>query len=255
MFAVMMRTQSMTTGVLFVTATVTVLLGSKLSMGASVAGGVLLELVAAGTSVGIAISLYPALKPWGSARALGAVVFRSIEAMMYSVAAISLLVLRTLAEKTGSITDAMMALRANAILAGVFAFCVGASMYYSLLLCSRLIPRWLSAWGIVGVLLLLVACVRSLFTGRPVTGEMPLVLPIALQEMVLAACFIVRGFDLSKESSRASTLRKCRWGRHERDRRSPQGLEERNDVRDILLREAQRGGQDRIVVRIGQNRR
>ena len=67
-------------------------------------------------------------------------------------------------------------------------------MYYYLFFQSRLIPRWLSGWGIVAIILMMSACVSALFSGNPVTGYTLLVLPIALQEMVLAVWLIVKGF-------------------------------------------------------------
>ncbi len=51
----------------------------------------LLYLVAAGTSVGIAIALYPLLRKLNAGLALGAVVFRAIEAVLYTTAVVSLL--------------------------------------------------------------------------------------------------------------------------------------------------------------------
>jgi hypothetical protein len=51
----------------------------------------LLYLVAAGTSVGIALALYPLLRKLNAGLALGAVVFRAIEAVLYTTAVVSLL--------------------------------------------------------------------------------------------------------------------------------------------------------------------
>ena len=60
---------------------------------------------------------------------------------------------------------------------------------------SRLIPGWLSGWGIVAIGLLAAAGVLALFAGRPVTDYVPMALPIFLQEMVLAAWLIANGFS------------------------------------------------------------
>jgi hypothetical protein len=80
---------------------------------------------------------------------------------------------------------------------GVFAFCLGGFIYYYLFYRSRLIPRWLSGWGIVAIILMLAAGVAALFSDSPVTGYVPLAIPIAVQEMVLAVWLIVKGFSSS----------------------------------------------------------
>ena len=83
----------------------------------------------------------------------------------------------------------------EAIPAGVFAFAVGALMYYYVFFRSRLLPRWLSGWGIAGVLLMLVACLSALFSRNPVTSYTILILPIAVQEIVMAVWLVARGFS------------------------------------------------------------
>jgi hypothetical protein len=72
-------------------------------------------------------------------------------------------------------------------------------MYYYLMYKGRLVPRWLSGWGLVAVALSLVATIYSGFTqdfGFS-TFSTALNIPIGLQEMVLAVWLIVKGFDRS----------------------------------------------------------
>jgi hypothetical protein len=70
-------------------------------------------------------------------------------------------------------------------------------MYYYVFFQSRLIPRWLSGFGIVAIILMMTACAMSLFSGNRITSYIPLAAPIAVQEMVLAVWLIVKGFNPS----------------------------------------------------------
>ena len=88
-----------------------------------------------------------------------------------------------------------------AALVGVFAFCLGAFLYYTAFFRSRLIPRWLSGWGIVAIGLLATAGVLALFAGRPVTDYVPMALPIFFQEMVLAVWLIAKGFSPVRDTA------------------------------------------------------
>ena len=177
-----------------------------------VAGGVLLWIISAFTSVGIAISLYPVLKERNAGLALGSVVFRTIEAAFYMVVIVCLMSLLTLgqqfttaaaADRTSlqAIGDLLVSIRDHAGLLAVFAFCLGAFMYYYLFFQSRLIPRWLSGFGIVAIILMMAACVLALFSGNRITSYIPLAAPIAVQEMVLAVWLIVKGFNPSAVAS------------------------------------------------------
>jgi hypothetical protein len=85
----------------------------------------------------------------------------------------------------------------------VFAFSLGAFMYYYLFFRSRLIPRWLSGWGIAAIILITAACVLALFNDNPVSGYILLAFPIFLQEMVLAVWLIVKGFNPSVSTSKS----------------------------------------------------
>jgi hypothetical protein len=85
----------------------------------------LLYLVAAGTSVGIAIALYPLLRKLNAGVTLGAAVFRAIEAVLYTTAVVSVLSLMPLAP-IQAFAASLLSTRDHATLAAVFAFNVGA---------------------------------------------------------------------------------------------------------------------------------
>ncbi len=75
-------------------------------------------------------------------------------------------------------------------------FAVGAALLYYLLFYSRIIPRWLSLWGLVASPLFVVASLSLLWTGDPnSTLSTVLYVPMAVQEMVLAVWLIAKGFD------------------------------------------------------------
>ena len=170
------------------------------------AASALIYLVAAGTSVGIAVALYPLLKKTNAALALGAVVFRTIEAAFYTAAVVSLLSITTLGRQLSTapaadrapiqaVADYVLSVRDHSTLAGVCAFSVGSFMYSVVFYRSRLVPRWLSAWGLAGALLMATACLLSLFSDDPVTGYYLLFLPVAVWEMVIAVWLLVKGFS------------------------------------------------------------
>jgi len=221
------RKIAMIAGTLFILATVAGLAGSNLtgsildapdylgkisSNGNQMMAGALLSFIGAAASAGIAISLYPVLKKYNSGLALGAVGFRLIEAVFYMAGALCLLSLLPLSSQFVNAGDAgasyfqtvgRMLLTAHDLAGfvyGVLAFCIGASSYYYVFYRSKLIPRWLSAWGLLAVLLLLSAVLITLFDGEPysVSGSLVfLALPLALQEMVLAVWLIAKGFNRS----------------------------------------------------------
>ncbi len=173
-----------------------------------VTSGVLLELVAAGACAGIAIAMYPVLRRHGPALALGSVVFRTMEGLLYAVAAVGLLGVLALSGRlttleaadratAQAVGDSLLDVREQAALVGVLAFCVGGLMYYAVLYRSRLVPRWLSGWGVVAVVLAIIAWLLALFGHRPVTDYTVMMLPLAAQEMVLAVWLIAKGFAVS----------------------------------------------------------
>ena len=176
--------------------------------GARLPAGGLIELATALASTGIAVAMYPVLRMYSQGLAAGAVAFRTIEGAMYAVAGIITLSLPGLARQYAqsaalgqggvqAIASALAEVREAATLAGVVAYISGALMYYCVLYRWRLIPRWLAGWGIAAEAPMLAACVAASFSRHPVTDYTPLVLPILLNELVLAAWLILKGFSTS----------------------------------------------------------
>jgi hypothetical protein len=220
------RKVAVITGVIFIIATVTNLIGAALASVPTdtdyltwfsahpnqMVAGALLYLISFFASGGIAIAMYPVLKEKNAGLALGSVVFRALEAALYLVGLVSLLSLLTLSQQFTTagtadrttmqmIANLLVSIRNHAGLVAVFAFCLGAFLYYYLFFETRLIPRWLSGFGIVAILLMLIACVLSLFSGNRITSYISLLFPILIQEMVLAVWLIAKGFNPSALSS------------------------------------------------------
>ena len=181
--------------------------------------GALFQLIMAFACAGIAIGLYPILKKHNESLALGAVGFRIIENIFQIVAALGLLSLLTLSQESAK-ADALAAsafqtvgalLLAVRFWAGLvlahFGFGLGALMYYYVFYQSKLIPRWLSGWGLIAITLHLVGVFLTMFTQIDPFSTTPTLLlsiPIGLQELTLAVWLIVKGFNQSAIASGAA---------------------------------------------------
>jgi len=173
--------------------------------------GAFFQFTMAAACAGIGISLYPVLKRYSEGLALGAVGFRIIEAVFQIVGVIILLLLVTLSRefiKAGSPGSSHFQTFGALLLSGndwvnqvavLLSWSTGALMYYYIFYRTKLIPRWLSGWGLAGITLTIAGSMLFLFhlIASLSTIQVVLNLPIALQEIVLAIWLIVKGFDPS----------------------------------------------------------
>jgi hypothetical protein len=89
----------------------------------------------------------------------------------------------------------------------LFVFGIGALILYSALYKSKLIPRWLSIWGLISAVAILTASVLATFDISLVLA-MALVIPIAFQEQAMAIWLIAKGFNssaIASESAKTDT--------------------------------------------------
>ncbi len=170
--------------------------------------GALFLFIGAAAAAGIAIALYPVLRKHNEGLALGSVGFRLIEGALYLGIVVCLLMLVSLSQGSANAGAAassayevpavlVMAARDSLGEVAVLAFGLGALMYYWVFYRSRLVPRWLSAWGLVAIASLMVSGVLVMLglTEPMSTTQIVLALPIFLQEMVLAVWLIAKGFN------------------------------------------------------------
>jgi len=151
----------------------------------------------------VPVMMYPLFKKQNEALALGAVVFRGpIEAAVYILMVVSWLLLILVSKESANAADASSFQALGAVLLKAsetinpvleIVFSLGALMFYTLFHQTRLIPRWLSGWGIVGAIVYLVAGVMALFG----TAMDFLLALLGVQEMVMALWLIIKGFNPS----------------------------------------------------------
>jgi Domain of unknown function (DUF4386) len=155
----------------------------------------------------VPVVAYPVFKKYSETLAMGYVVFRGgIETITYIVTATSFLLLLPVSREfvaagappasyiqtLGALLRALTGLPMT-----VFVFGLGALILYYLLYQSKLIPRWISIWGFIAILLHLATGILIVFSWAAEDSQLVSLmnLPIFFQEMVMAVWLIVKGFD------------------------------------------------------------
>jgi len=179
-----------------------------------IVAGALLFLVNAAAVVLIPVMMFPILKKRSESLALGYLAFRMLEAIAIVAVVVGWLLMISLSQEavkagapsssnlqtSGSVLQAVGDW--NNFLLSIF-LAAGGLIFYYLLFESRLVPRFLSVWGLVGAVLLLAGTVLFMF-GSIAEDSAAGVLSVgvlALNEMVLAVWLIVKGFNPSAITS------------------------------------------------------
>lgn len=158
--------------------------------------GALLVLISGFALALVPVVFWPIGRRHSERLAMGFVVFRGgLETLTYIATAFGwLLLIELSAEPEQATAMAGFVTSAQTVLSEQLAaipFGIGALMFYTLLYRARLLPRWLSGWGLVGVVLYLVVPVAAMYD---VKWDF-LQIVLAVQEMVMALWLIARGFS------------------------------------------------------------
>ena len=174
--------------------------------------GALLVLLAGFSLAMVPVVFWPIGKRYNERLAMGYVVFRgALESVIYIVSVLCWLLLIALSTQPDAGPLAGFVRTVETVIWDqliAIPFVVGALMFYVLLYQSRLVPRWLSAWGLVGAALYIVPPLRSMFG----LSLGVLMAPLAVQEMVMAVWLIAKGFNpsaLAAESAGETSMRQA----------------------------------------------
>ncbi|MBV7337491.1 DUF4386 domain-containing protein [Chloroflexi bacterium TSY] len=173
--------------------------------------GMLVELIVNDVAVlGIGVLMFQILRVHSEKIALGYLSIRIIEVATLVVSKFGILSLITLGQEsvpTGALDAASFQVLGAAALAerhwigqvNALFFILGALLLYYLLYQSKLVPRFLAAWGLFAVLTLALVNGMELFeVYDPSQGFQPVMLlyaPIFLSELLLGIWLIVKGFN------------------------------------------------------------
>ncbi len=148
--------------------------------------GMTLEIISGISVIGIAVLMFPYLKPHGPKVSTWYLTLKGVEGVLMVVAGVLFLIH----------TESLLTLRDNIYRVHGYIFAVPALMFYYLLFKSKIVPGWLSIWGGIAAILLVAVNVLEL------AGVIPMIealyIPIVLNEFVLALWLIFKGFNFGR---------------------------------------------------------
>ncbi|MFA5311884.1 MAG: DUF4386 domain-containing protein [Methanomassiliicoccales archaeon] len=167
------------------------------------------EIVLATSLIGIGALMFPILRKHFEGLGMAYAGIRILEATFIVVSTVCLLGMLMMgqdyaagnidpidAESVGAL---LISLRGASLLFGTLIFLsLGGLVFNYILYRSRLVPRWLSAWGLIGDIGILIYGTIGLFGTDTNSFDVTtlLAMPIAVQEMVFASWLIVKGFNM-----------------------------------------------------------
>jgi len=142
-----------------------------------------LEVISGLAVITIAVLMFPLFKPYNKQGAFWYLVSRCIEGGLFLVTGFLFL----------SHTTRSLQLHTGIHAVHGYIFAIAALIFYLLLYQSKFVPRWISVWGVIAAILLIL--VNLLEAAGILSGLMILKLPIILNELVLALWLIIKGFN------------------------------------------------------------
>lgn len=159
----------------------------------------------------IAIVFFPILKRLNEKLAISYIVLRTMEAVFLILSFVTTLSLIDLSQRfitqSDNTSHFLQSIQSNVLSTSDWLFFIAVSILFPLnalilnhlLYKSRLVPRVISIWGIIGALILMIGAILISFDIA--LPEAVLFMPIAIQEMVFAVWLIIKGFNLPSKKT------------------------------------------------------
>jgi len=171
--------------------------------------GAIFQFIICISYLGFALCLYPIIKKQNKELALGFLSFRIIASTLILAGTIILLSILVLSQEYVRLlprepahfeTFGFLLKEARDLINHVFmilVLCLASMLFYILMIKSKLIPLWLSIWGLGGVLLSALASILILFGKVEIITSVYIILniPTALIDIILAIWLIIKGFN------------------------------------------------------------
>jgi hypothetical protein len=187
------------------------MLGLVAANSSRLTGGAFFTLMMGISLVAMTVFLYPIFRKDSEELAMGMVLFRgALEGTFYFVTTLGILTLIALGNEyvaTGADSAALQSM-GNVLYqfidllgpVGTIVFLIGATCLYTSFYRTRLIPRWLTVWGFIGVVPYMAYALLHFFHLDNGIGFY-LQMVLAPQEIVMGVWLIVKGFNPSAIAS------------------------------------------------------
>ncbi|WP_105615455.1 DUF4386 domain-containing protein [Vallitalea okinawensis] len=146
----------------------------------------LFEVISGIAVIGISVLMFPIFKPYNNRVTVSYLLLKIIEGSLMIIAGILFL----------ASNDVLFGMRDSVYTSHTYIFIISAYMFYYLLYKSKIIPRWISVWGVIAVILLLIVNLMEL-----TNNIIPMLIlgigysQIMLNEVFLAIWLMVKGFN------------------------------------------------------------
>lgn len=155
------------------------------------------ELISGGAVLGAAVLLFPILKPYGKTMTWAYTIIKFVEGFLILISAF--LLIPKIIDPSLSATQ-LLKNRDSISLAIEYLFGLRFLLLAILYFKSKLIPRFISIWGIIAAMIVLIGVIVNLIIGKELIPDFVSLPLVILNEIFLAFWLMIKGFSLENRN-------------------------------------------------------